>query len=56
MTVIKLVADNSIEEHILSMAEIKLRLDRSVSGLAEEENEEEQKENVQSLLKSVLLS
>lgn len=60
VTVIKLIADKSIEEHILSMAEIKLRLDRSVSGLKEgqeeSEDDEEQKEKVQSLLKTVLLS
>lgn len=41
------------------MAEIKLRLDRSVSGVGEdqvEENDQDQKETVHSLLKAVLLS
>ncbi|KAI8144965.1 SNF2 family N-terminal domain-containing protein [Fennellomyces sp. T-0311] len=60
VTVYKLVADNSVEEHILSMANIKLRLDRSVSGLGEDVQDEAdaqvEKENVHSLLKTVLLS
>ena len=60
VTVYKLVADNSVEEHILSMADIKLRLDRSVSGLGEVDGDENdvqaEKENVHSLLKTVLLS
>lgn len=42
------------------MAELKLRLDRSVSGVGEEgqveENDQDQKETVHSLLKAVLLS
>ena len=59
VTVYKLVADNSVEEHILSMANIKLRLDRSVSGLGEEdqqsEDQEVDEENAKSLLRTVLL-
>ncbi|CDS10310.1 hypothetical protein LRAMOSA02986 [Lichtheimia ramosa] len=59
VTVYKFVTDQSVEENILSMAEIKLRLDRSVSGVGEdqvEENDQDQKETVHSLLKAVLLS
>ncbi|KAI7877169.1 SNF2 family DNA-dependent ATPase [Lichtheimia hyalospora FSU 10163] len=62
VTVYKFVTDQTVEENILSMAEIKLRLDRSVSGLGEEgeqveENDQgDQTETVHSLLKAVLLS
>ncbi|KAI9491570.1 SNF2 family N-terminal domain-containing protein [Zychaea mexicana] len=60
VTVYKMVAENSVEEHILRMADIKLRLDRSVSGLGEdtegEADEQVEKKNVHSLLKTVLLS
>ncbi|KAI9272902.1 SNF2 family N-terminal domain-containing protein [Phascolomyces articulosus] len=61
VTVYKLVAENSVEEHILNMANIKLRLDQSVSGLGEdggpiESKEQVDKENVQSLLKTILAS
>lgn len=59
VTVIKLVAKDSIEEQILKMADIKLRLDKSVSGIEDDSNTvDESKETgkMQSLLKSVLLS
>ncbi|ORY94988.1 SNF2 family N-terminal domain-domain-containing protein [Syncephalastrum racemosum] len=59
VTVIKLVAKDSIEEQILKMADIKLRLDKSVSGIEDDPNTvDEAKEagKMQSLLKSVLLS
>ncbi|KAI8376297.1 SNF2 family N-terminal domain-containing protein [Radiomyces spectabilis] len=57
VTVIKLIADRTIEDAILKMAEIKLRLDRSVSGLGDDdEDEDERKESVHTLLKSALLT
>ncbi|KAI7863891.1 P-loop containing nucleoside triphosphate hydrolase protein [Spinellus fusiger] len=52
--VYKLVSENTIEKHILEMAEIKLRLDDSISS--KEIHEDTRQNNTQSLLKRTLFA
>lgn len=50
----KLIAEDSIEEYILKMANIKLKLDKNISSDAdaiEEEEESNQKKSLQAILK-----
>jgi SWI/SNF-related matrix-associated actin-dependent regulator of chromatin subfamily A containing DEAD/H box 1 len=60
VTVIRLISENTVEENILKMAEVKLRLDQSVSfdqGDTSEEDEEDGangEEKIASLVQSAL--
>ncbi|KAG0164782.1 hypothetical protein DFQ28_009825 [Apophysomyces sp. BC1034] len=57
VTVFRLISDHTIEEHMYKMAQIKLRLDHSISGVGEEaQDEEEEKESMRSILKTALFS
>ncbi|KAI8583198.1 hypothetical protein K450DRAFT_170107 [Umbelopsis ramanniana AG] len=57
VTVIRLVSENTVEENIFQMAEVKLRLDQSVSFGRENESDEEDADsepNLKSLVESAL--
>lgn len=57
VTVIRLVSENTVEENIFQMAEVKLRLDQSVSFGRENESEEDDADgepNLKSLVESAL--
>jgi len=57
VTVIRLVSENTVEENIFQMAEVKLRLDQSVSFGRENESEEDDTDgepNLKSLVESAL--
>ncbi|KAF7728852.1 hypothetical protein EC973_005478 [Apophysomyces ossiformis] len=58
VTVYRLISDRTIEEHMYKMAQIKIRLDHSISGTAEEQtqDEEQDEENMRSFLKTALFS
>jgi SWI/SNF-related matrix-associated actin-dependent regulator 1 of chromatin subfamily A len=54
VTVYKLIAKDSIEEYILKMANMKLRLDKNISakeGDILEEDNDNQKQSLQSMIK-----
>ncbi|KAL0084424.1 P-loop containing nucleoside triphosphate hydrolase protein [Phycomyces blakesleeanus] len=55
VTVYKLMSENTIEEYILEMAELKLRLDDTISSKAPRE-EDSIASNMQSLLKRTLMA
>ncbi|ORZ17739.1 SNF2 family N-terminal domain-domain-containing protein [Absidia repens] len=60
VTVYKLLSNHTIDQQILSMAEMRLRLDNSVSGIdgdhQQQDNDGMDQTKMKSLLKSVLLS
>lgn len=55
VTVYRLIAKDSIEEYVLKMADMKLRLDMNISAkegdVLEGENNENQKQSLQSMIK-----
>lgn len=56
VTVIKLICKDSIEENILKMTEVKLKLDKSISSEEYVEmDKEEQKQSLRAMLKESLL-
>lgn len=52
MTIIRLISKNSIEEYILKLADIKLRLDKSISEADGEVDTETEKKNLRELLQN----
>lgn len=56
VTVIRLVSENTVEENIFQMAEVKLRLDQSVSfgRESEEEDDADGEPNLKALVESAL--
>jgi SWI/SNF-related matrix-associated actin-dependent regulator 1 of chromatin subfamily A len=52
VTIIRLISKNSIEEYILKLADIKLRLDKSISEADGEVDTETEKKNLRELLQN----
>lgn len=65
MRIIKLISKDSVEEYILKMADIKLRLDKRISAkegdaienqeYEDEEDSEHQKQSLQSMIREAFI-